>query len=82
MDPVERLTAHRDQLRELMAEDRAAGRIAELERFRVGLFAERDTVAQALEYAYSMNDPAVTTAVHVLLNTVIKQLTANSETGV
>lgn len=82
MDPIERLTAHRDHLRDLMAEDRATGMIAQLERYRVGLFAERETVADALAYAYSMNDPAVTTAVHVLLNTIIKQLTSTRETVV
>jgi len=39
-----------------------------------GMFASRDSLPEALQYAYSMNDAAVTTAVHVLLNTVIKLL--------
>ena len=76
MDPIDRLSAHREALRELVL------CVDDLERFRVDLFADRETVADALSYAYSMNDPAVTTAVHVLLNTVIKQLTSTRETVV
>ena len=68
----EKLTEYRDALRVVMA-------VEELAPYRVGLFADRETVADALAYAYSMNDPAVTTAVHVLLNTVIKVLTADQE---
>ena len=51
----------------------------QLKDFRLPMFSDRDTLAAALEYAYDMKDPAVTTAVHVVLNTVIKLLTANSE---
>jgi hypothetical protein len=46
----------------------------ELASYRFAMFSDRDTLAEALEYAYSMRDPAVTTAVHVVLNTVIKLL--------
>ena len=53
--------------------------LEDLQNFHVPMFAERETMTEALEYAYSMRDPAVTTAVHVVLNTVIKQLTAAAE---
>ena len=46
-----------------------------LAQYRAPMFADRDSLADALEYAYSMQDPAVTTAVHVVLNTVIALLT-------
>lgn len=51
----------------------------DLQNFHLPMFAERETLTEALEYAYSMRDPAVTTAVHVVLNTVIKQLTRAAE---
>lgn len=38
-------------------------------------FASRPTLEEALECAYSLHDPAVTTAVHVVLNTVAEKLT-------
>ena len=53
--------------------------LEELQKYRVELFADRETLTEALEYAYSMRDPAVVTAVHIVLNTVIKQLTAAAE---
>jgi len=42
-----------------------------LGKYYVTLFAQRDSVEDALQYAYSLNDPAVTVAVHVMLNTAI-----------
>lgn len=53
--------------------------LEDLQNFHVPMFAERETMTEALEYAYSMRDPAVTTAVHVVLNTLIKQLTPATE---
>jgi len=53
--------------------------LEELQSYRVDLFADRETIEEALEYVYSMRDPAATTAAHVLLNTVIKQLTPAAE---
>lgn len=53
--------------------------LEDLQKYRVELFADRETLTEALEYAYSMRDPAVVTAVHVVLNTVIKQLTPAPE---
>lgn len=41
---------------------------------QIPLFAERETIGEALDYAYSLGDPAVTTAVHVVLNTVAAKL--------
>lgn len=35
-----------------------------------GLFSNRDTIEEALAYTYKFRDPHVTTAVHVLLNTI------------
>ena len=51
----------------------------ELKAFRVGLFATSETINQALDYAYmvakaSDNPPVVIAAVHIVLNTVIKEL--------
>jgi hypothetical protein len=37
----------------------------------VTLFAQRDSIEDALAYAYSMNEPAATVAAHVVLNTAI-----------
>ena len=54
--------------------------IETLKAFRVPMFADRETLTEALEYAYSLQDPAVTTAVHVVLNTVINLLTREQET--
>lgn len=51
----------------------------ELQAFRIPLFADRETLTEALEYAYSMKNPAVTIAVHVVLNTVIKVLARKQE---
>ncbi len=51
----------------------------QLAKFECALFADRDTLKEALEYAYSMRDPAVTTAVHVVLNTLIKVLQEEQE---
>lgn len=53
--------------------------LEDLASLRVPLFADRETLTEALEYAYSFNDPAVTTAVHVVLNTLIKVLTEEQE---
>jgi hypothetical protein len=51
----------------------------DLQSYRVDLFADRETIEEALAYVYSMRDPAATTAAHVLLNTVIKVLTQAEE---
>jgi hypothetical protein len=51
----------------------------DLQSYRVDLFADRETIEEALAYVYSMRDPAATTAAHVLLNTVIKVLTPATE---
>jgi hypothetical protein len=51
----------------------------DLQQYRVDLFADRETIEEALAYVYSMRDPAATTAAHVLLNTVIKVLTQAEE---
>lgn len=51
----------------------------DLQNFHVPLFADRETIEDALEYVYSLRDPAAITAAHVLLNTVIKQLTPSPE---
>jgi hypothetical protein len=51
----------------------------DLQSYRVDLFADRESIEEALEYVYSMRDPAATTAAHVLLNTVIKVLTQAEE---
>lgn len=58
--------------------------IEELDQYRVGLFADRDTLPEALQYAYEIakrsdSPPHVLAAVHVVLNTVIKQLTQEQE---
>lgn len=47
---------------------------------KVGLFAERDTVAEAMEYAYAVlkGNPAGLTALHVVLNTVANQIELNT----
>jgi hypothetical protein len=44
-----------------------------------GLFADRDNMKEAMEYAYDLanrtdNPAAVVTAIHVVLNTVAKQV--------
>lgn len=51
----------------------------ELKAYRVGLFAARSSLTEALEYAMQVakatdNPPAVLTAVYVVLNTAIAQL--------
>ncbi len=56
--------------------------IEELAQYRLPMFSDRGSVSDALAYAYSMGDPAVTTAVHVLLNTIIRQLTQGHESVV
>ena len=47
---------------------------------KVGVFADRDTVADALEYAYEVlkGNPAGLTALHVVLNTVANQIELNA----
>jgi hypothetical protein len=59
--------------------------LEELSRYRLGLFADRATLDEALQYAHQLaahtSDPqALITAVHVVLNTVIKVLTTEQET--
>ena len=51
----------------------------ELKAFRQGIFAHRETIREALEYAHmvakgSDHPPAVLAAVYVVLNTVINEL--------
>ena len=51
--------------------------IDDLSQYHIGLFSERDTLKEALEYAYMVaratDEPnAVITAVHVVLNTAIR----------
>lgn len=48
-----------------------------IQAFDVGLFADRETLGEAVEYAHQIanatdNPPAVLTAVHVVLNTVLR----------
>lgn len=55
----------------------------ELSAYHVGLFATHPTLVGALDYAYKIakasdNPPAVMTAVHVVLNTAIAALHAQS----
>lgn len=55
----------------------------ELSAYYVGFFATHPTLAEALDYAYKIakasdNPPAVMTAVHVVLNTAIAALHAQS----
>lgn len=47
---------------------------------KVGLFADRDTVAEALDYAHTVlkGNPEGITALHVVLNTVADQIVLNS----
>jgi hypothetical protein len=55
----------------------------ELKSFRQGIFSERETLREALEYAHmvakgSDHPPAVLAAVYVVLNTVINELNKDS----
>lgn len=62
---------------ERLADAAVAERTVDLSKYHLGLFAERQTLDEALEYAYSVaracDEPnAVITAVHVVLNTAIR----------
>ena len=50
-------------------------------RLRCNIFANRDTVDEALGYAYEVlkNNPAGLTALYVVLNTVCDEIEANEE---
>jgi cytochrome P450 len=50
-----------------------------VQEIRCNLFASRDTVAEALEYALTImsRDPAMLTALYVVLNTVANQIELN-----
>lgn len=56
--------------------------MSDISKYRQGLFADRDTVEEAIEYAYKIferiQDPheriAAMTAMHVVLNTVINEV--------
>jgi hypothetical protein len=51
------------------------------QRLRCNLFANRDTVDEALGYAYEVlkNNPSGLTALYVVLNTVCNQIEANEK---
>lgn len=50
-------------------------------RLRCNIFANRDTVDEALAYAYEVlkNDPTGLTALYVVLNTVCNEIEANEK---
>ena len=48
---------------------------------KCGLFADRETVKEAFEYAYEVlkNNPAGITALHVVVNTIANTINENEE---
>jgi hypothetical protein len=59
----------------------------DLNKYRAGLFADRETVDEAMEYAYAVLNKiqdaherlAAMTAMHVVLNTVINEVNGKEE---